>query len=161
MHNESPAQPDALGLKIGIAVSRYHPEITNQLLEGAKRVYLANGGQEQGLIVVQTPGAYELTAVCRTMAEIGTFDAAVALGCVITGETNHDQYINQGVVQGLTSITCATGMPVGFGVLTCQTLEQARARAGGTIGNKGEETMSATIETVNSLRKLWEQEGDD
>lgn len=160
MHDENTAQPDASDVRMGIAVSRYHSEITEKLLQGARDFYLAHGGREKDLTVVHTPGAYELTAICRTFAELGPFDAAVALGCVITGETTHDQYICQSVVQGLTSITCATGMPVGFGVLTCQNLEQARQRAGGALGNKGEETMAATIEIANSLQNLWIHAGE-
>lgn len=139
-------------------MSRYHGEITNRLLEGAKSFFLSHGGSEENLIIMRTPGAFELTVACRALAEIDTIDAVIALGCVISGETTHDQYINQSIIQGLTTITTTTGLPVGFGVLTCQTMKQARVRAGGAKGNKGEETMAAVIEMANTLQALWADE---
>lgn len=158
MHTEITSSPDASGLRIGIAVSRYHGEITNRLLEGAKSFFLSHGGSEENLIIMRTPGAFELTVACRALAEIDTIEAVIALGCVISGETTHDQYINQSIIQGLTTITTTTGLPVGFGVLTCQTMKQARVRAGGAKGNKGEEAMAAVIEMANTLQALWADE---
>ena len=99
-----------------------------------------------------------MTVACRALAEIDTIEAVIALGCVISGETTHDQYINQSIIQGLTTITTTTGLPVGFGVLTCQTMKQARVRAGGAKGNKGEEAMAAVIEMANTLQALWADE---
>ena len=158
MHTEITSSPDASGLRIGIAVSRYHGEITNRLLEGAKSFFLSHGGSEENLIIMRTPGAFELTVACRALAEIDTIEAVIALGCVISGETTHDQYINQSIIQGLTTITTTTGLPVAFGVLTCQSMKQARVRAGGAKGNKGEEAMAAVIEMANTLQTLWADE---
>ncbi len=160
MHTEITSSPDASGLRIGIAVSRYHGEITDRLLEGAKSFFLSHGGSEENLIIMRTPGAFELTVACRALSEIDTIDAIIALGCVISGETTHDTYINQSVVQGLTTITTTTGLPVGFGVLTCQTMKQARVRAGGGgeeggKGNKGEEAMAAALEMAKIIQTLW------
>ena len=92
--------------------------------------------------------------VCRAQAVRGDFDAVVALGCIISGETDHDRHIASAVATGLTMITVDTSVPVAFGVLTCRTLEQALARAGGDRGNKGAEAMAAAIETARTLRGL-------
>ena len=159
MHQDITPHTDASELRIGIAISRYHSEITDRLLESAMEYFTSQGGHPDNLLVVPTPGAFELTVVCRAFSEIDNLDAALALGCVIAGETTHDQYINQSITQGLTSITLETGLPIGFGVLTCQSLEQARARAGGKIGNQGEEAMAAAIEITNTLLMLSEVEG--
>ena len=158
MHTEITSSPNASGLRIGISVSRYHGEITNRLLEGAKTFFFSQGGVEENLIIMRVPGAFELTVACRALSEIDTIDAVIALGCVISGETNHDQYINQSIVQGLTTITTTTGLPIGFGVLTCQSMEQAQERSGGAKGNKGEETMAAALEMANALQTLWANE---
>ncbi len=106
---------------------------------------------------------------CRALAEIDTIDAIIALGCVISGETSHDMYINQSIVQGLTTITTNTGLPIGFGVLTCQTMKQARVRSGGAAGagdekgkgNKGAEAMAAALEMANVIQTLWPIEESD
>ncbi len=172
MHTEITSSPDASGLRIGIAVSRYHGEITDRLLEGAKTFFLAHGGAEDNLIIMRTPGAFELTVACRALAEIDTIDAIIALGCVISGETTHDTYINQSIVQGLTAITTPTGLPIGFGVLTCQSMKQARVRSGGSggaggvgdekgKGNKGAEAMAAALEMANVIQTLWPIEDSD
>lgn len=164
MHVDLTSNASAASLRIGMAVSRYHADVTDALCRGARELFLAAGGNERLLTIVHAPGSFELPAICRAMALAETragrrvFQALVALGCVITGETTHDQYIAQSVVQGLTSITAQTGTPIAFGVLTCQSLEQARCRAmplsaaGGS--NKGAEAMRAAIETANIIRGL-------
>ncbi len=172
MYTEINSSPDASGIRIGIAVSRYHGEITDRLLEGAKTFFLSHGGSEDNLIIMRTPGAFELTVACRALAEIDTIDAIIALGCVISGETTHDTYINQSIVQGLTAITTPTGLPIGFGVLTCQSMKQARVRSGGSggaggvgdekgKGNKGAEAMAAALEMANVIQTLWPIEDSD
>jgi 6,7-dimethyl-8-ribityllumazine synthase len=143
---------DARGLRIGIAVSGYHQAITHPLRDAAIATFIEAGGAEADMPIIAAPGSYELTAVCRALAHRGDLDAVVALGCILTGETTHDHYLAQAVACGLTSITVATGVPVAFGVLTCQSLEQAKARAGGLRGNKGTEAMSAAIQTVRAIR---------
>jgi 6,7-dimethyl-8-ribityllumazine synthase len=152
MHRSLDQVSGAEDMRIGLAVSRYHDDVVAALHDGAVKTFRAAGGREDHLATVEVPGAFELTAACAALAARGDLDAAVALGCVISGETTHDQYICQAVAHGLTDITVRTGLPVAFGVLTCQTMEQARARAGGAVGNKGAEAMAAAIQTVHALR---------
>jgi 6,7-dimethyl-8-ribityllumazine synthase len=154
MYDKIRPETDATGLRIGLAVSRYHDRITDALYKAAVDRFRRAGGADADLRVVQTPGAFELTAVCRAFAADGNIDAVVALGCVISGETDHDRYIASAVATGLTMITVETGVPVAFGLLTCATLEQAEARAGGDHGNKGDEAMLAAIETARVIRSL-------
>src|SRR5262249_14479307 len=147
MKARSKSSPDATGLRIGIAVSGYHRKITGALCEGAIQAFRDAGGRERDLLIVPAAGAFELTAVCRALAHRGDLDAVVALGCIIAGQTRHDRYLAAAVAAGLTAITVETGVPVAFGVLTCDSLRQARQRAGGKHGNKGAEAMAAAIET--------------
>ena len=149
-------QPEtsAVGLRIAVAVSRYHARITDALCAAAVDCFRSSDGEEDLLEVVPTAGAFDLTAVCVALANRGDLDAVVALGCVISGETPHDQYIASAVASGLTMITVRTGVPVSFGVLTCSSLEQALARAGGDHGNKGTEAMAAAIATAQTIRAL-------
>ena len=172
MHDTSATKLDASNLRIGIAVSRYHGEITAALLKGATQSFRDVGGRDEAIETFDVPGTWELTGICRAIAmlESGegrpTFDAIVALGCILTGETTHDQYIAQSVTQGLTAITIETGTPIAFGVLTCQTIEQARARAGlaarpgahGGTANKGVEAMQAAIAAALAVRRIRERD---
>ncbi|TVQ53309.1 MAG: 6,7-dimethyl-8-ribityllumazine synthase, partial [Phycisphaerales bacterium] len=100
--------------------------------------------------------SFELVSIAAAIARQGQVDAIVAIGCVITGETPHDQYICSAVANGLAQISVETGIPVAFGVLTCQTMGQARNRAGGRQGNKGEEAMTAAIEAAGAVRQVRE-----
>ena len=154
MYSDSKPGASACGLRIGIAVSAYHAQITTALRAGAIKQFTDAQGVEADLRVVPAPGTFELTAVCKALINGGGLDAVVALGCVISGETTHDTYIATSVAHGLTELTLATGVPVTFGVLTCQTIDQARARAGGPRGNKGAEAMAAAIETTVILKSL-------
>lgn len=139
---------------LAIIVSRYNATITDELLYAAAEEYGAAGGSPDNLVVIDAPGAYELPALCFHAARSGEFAGVLALGCIIKGETDHDQYIANAVAQGLMHITLQTGIPCAFGVLTTDTVEQAQARAGGAKGNKGQEAMAALIETVYSVRSL-------
>jgi 6,7-dimethyl-8-ribityllumazine synthase len=142
----------AAGLRIGVAVSRYHAAITDAMRDAAIRQFADAGGGSSDLQIVSTPGAFELVAACQSLAARNDIDAVVAIGCVISGETTHDQYIASAVAHGLTSITVQTGVPVTFGVLTCQSMDQAKARAGGERGNKGAEAMAAAIEAARIVQ---------
>ncbi len=155
-------ETDLSSLKLGIAVSKYHGWATDCLLEGAIQRWRVLGGSMDRLLVMQTPGTWELTAVIAAMAEQKKIDAAVALGVVIRGETPHFNYICQGVMRGLTDVTTVTGIPVGLGVLTCDTPEQARARSGGESGNKGAEAVTAAVEAALAIRAVrsFEFSGD-
>ena len=146
------------GLRIGLAVSTYHSEITRSLREAAERAFAQAGGAAQDLVAVEVPGAFELIAICRALAERDDIDGIVALGCVIRGETQHDQAIVAAVAHGLSSIIVDTGVPIGFGVLTCENIEQARERAGGAKGNKGEEAMHAAIAAAAAIDALAQEE---
>ncbi len=154
MYSDSKPGASACGLRIGIAVSAYHAQITTALRASAIKQFTDAQGVEADLRVVPAPGTFELTAVCKALINGGGLDAVVALGCVISGETTHDTYIATAVAHGLTELNLATGVPVTFGVLTCQTIDQARARAGGPRGNKGAEAMAAAIETTVILKSL-------
>jgi 6,7-dimethyl-8-ribityllumazine synthase len=159
MYNPDQPETDASGLHVALVVSRYHARVTDALCVAATECFQSAGGSVDDLEIVHTPGAFELTAVCRAQAVRDEFDVVVALGCIIAGETDHDRYIAAAVATGLTTITVQTGVPVAFGVLTCRTLEQALARAGGDRGNKGAEAMAAAIETARTLRGLRELRG--
>ena len=164
MFSSSPDKPDAQGLRIGIAVSRYHHEVTDSMRDAAIEAFVRSGGVKEHLTVTPTLGSFDLTAVCQAMATASgdddepAFDAIVALGCIIAGETEHNEYIGHAVAQGLTAITVKTGVPIAFGVLTCENLKQAWLRSmdapakGGL--NKGAEAMLAAIQTANAVRTI-------
>ncbi len=154
MHIERDVPVDATGLRIGITVSRYHHEITEALWAGAVDTFTGAGGSRADLDVVAAPGAFELTVLAQALAGREDLDGVVALGCIIRGETTHDTHLARALAHGLTQIALETRKPVTFGVLTCQTLHQARERAGGPKGNKGSEAMAAAIDTIRTLRAL-------
>ena len=158
MHAPPTTTLNAKGLRIAIAVSRYHHEITDSMLAAAKKAFADAGGDEDQLTVVPAAGSFELTAICRSLSA-RHFEAVVALGCLITGETAHDLHIAQSVTQGLTAITVQTGMPIAFGVLNCHNLDLARARSieAAPDMNKGAEAMRAAIETATTIRWLHEE----
>lgn len=151
-NDSSPARADRLHL--AMVVSQYHRQITDRLRDGAVAHFLEAGGSRDDLLLVGAAGAWEITAICRALANETARDGIVALGCIITGETTHDRHISESLVWGLTQITLQTGMPIAFGILTCQSMEQARARSGGSRGNKGVEAMNAAIQTACTLRDL-------
>ncbi|NRA56810.1 MAG: 6,7-dimethyl-8-ribityllumazine synthase [Phycisphaerales bacterium] len=146
---QSPSQPPA----IAIVVSRYNDSITGPMLLGAIDA-LQHRWPGATPAVLRAPGAFELVAMSSAALRTGAFEAVVALGCVIKGETSHDQHINDAVAGGLASLAAETGVPVCFGVITAGNDQQARDRAGGSKGNKGAETMQAALETIDELRRL-------
>ena len=154
MHIRRDAPLDAAGLRIGIAVSRYHHDITEALWKGAVDTFTGAGGSRADLDVVAAPGSFELTIVAQALAAREDLDGVVALGCIIRGETSHDRHLAGAIAGGLTRVALDARKPVAFGVLTCQSLHQARARAGGEHGNKGVEAMTAAIEAIRTLRAL-------
>jgi 6,7-dimethyl-8-ribityllumazine synthase len=157
MSSERPQQDpeaSAQGLRIVVIVSRYNAEITEALLEGAQGAFESMGGQESNLTVVRVPGAFELPAVAGVCSRMGKYDGIVALGCLIQGETVHDRVIADAAAHALASISAMAAIPVGFGLLTTKTYEQAMARAGGDKGNKGADTMRACIETHHAIGSI-------
>ncbi len=154
MHIALNQTPDGRGLRIGLVVSRYHDAVTGAMRDGAERAFIEAGGSTDDLLMVEAPGAFELPALAAAVAETGRVDAVVTLGCIITGETTHDRYIAHAVADGLTRLSIERVLPVALGVLTCQTIEQAEARAGGDQGNKGAEAMAAAIASARQIRAL-------
>jgi 6,7-dimethyl-8-ribityllumazine synthase len=144
----------AAGMKFSIVVSRWNAVITDRLLEGAIDGLLRSGAQRADIGIVRVPGAWEVPAAARTIAEQGSVDAIITLGCLIRGETAHYEAIYNEVARGIGQSQQETGIPHSFGVLTCETLEQALNRAGIKAGNKGFEAAVAAIEMVSIGRKL-------
>ncbi len=131
--------------RIAIVVSTYNFHITEKLWLGACETARAGGIQESNIDTFWVPGAWELPLACKRALGYMSYDAVLAFGCVIRGETTHDQHINRAVSTALMNMSLESEKPIGFGLLTVNTIEQAEARAGGTVGNKGEETMQAVL----------------
>jgi len=141
-------------LRIGIVASRFNEFITSKLVEGALDALRRHGVPEEHVELAWAPGAYEIPVVARWMAESGRYDAVVALGCVIRGATAHFDYVAGEAARGIAQVSRDTGVPVMFGVLTTDTLEQAIERAGTKAGNKGAEAALGAIEMANLRRAL-------
>ncbi len=150
-HGDPAAAADA---RIALVVSRYNDFVTLRLYEGALAALRENGVEEESIETAFVPGAWELSLVAQRFAEAGGFDAVIVLGAVIRGETTHDQYINQQVSHSLGQLALRTGIPVLFGLLTCNTVDQAINRAGGSVGNKGTECALAALEMISLLRQM-------
>ncbi|HET6882842.1 MAG TPA: 6,7-dimethyl-8-ribityllumazine synthase [Pirellulales bacterium] len=144
--------------RFSIVVARYNETITSRLLRGAVDVLVEHGISEDAIEVAWVPGAFEIPLVAARQAASGRFAAVLCLGAVIRGETTHDQHINRAVSTELARIGVDSGVPVLFGILTCDNLEQAIHRAGGNVGNKGAECAAAALEMVNLLTNLEEGE---
>jgi 6,7-dimethyl-8-ribityllumazine synthase len=144
----------AAGMRFGIVVARWNAVITDRLLQGALDGLLRSGANRAQIEIVRVPGAWEIPSAARALAETGRFDGVIALGCLLRGETAHYEAIYTEVSRGIGQSQQETGVPHGFGVLTCETLEQALNRAGVKAGNKGFESAVATIEMVDIHRKI-------
>lgn len=144
---------DGEGLRVCIVVSRWNEFVTRRLLEGATTTLRERGLREGDVAVAWVPGAFEVPTAAKWAAASGRFDAVVCLGAVIRGETAHFEYVAGGAAEGIAAVARETGVPVIFGVLTVDSVEQAMARAGGKDGHKGSESAQAAIEMAN-LRKL-------
>jgi 6,7-dimethyl-8-ribityllumazine synthase len=141
-------------MKFSIVVARWNAVITERLLEAALDALLRSGAQRAEIEVVRVPGAWEIPSAARTLAEAGRTDAIITLGCLLRGETAHYEAIYNEVARGIGQSQQETGIPHSFGVLTCETLEQALQRAGIKAGNKGFEAALAAIEMVSLSRKI-------
>jgi 6,7-dimethyl-8-ribityllumazine synthase len=148
----------ATGMKFAIVVARWNAVITDRLLEGALDALLRSGTRRSGIEVVRVPGAWEIPAAARTVANLGKVDAVISLGCLLRGETAHYEAIYNEVARGIGQSQQETGIPHSFGVLTCESLEQALNRAGVKAGNKGFEAAVAAVEMVSLRRKLQQGE---
>ena len=154
MPTEFQGELDAAGQRFAIVVSRYNDSITKRLLSGAVSTLKEHGVQDSDVDIAWVPGAWELPLVTQRLAESRRYAAVICLGAVIRGETTHDQHINRQVSLSLGDISLRTGLPIAFGLLTCNSVEQAINRAGGSHGNKGNECALAALEMADLLRKL-------
>lgn len=145
---------DAAAFRFGLVAARFNGSIVERLIAGARETLLQNGILDEHIELVRVPGAWEMPAALDALANTGRFDALVALGAVIRGETPHFDYICSECAAGCARVTARTGLAVGFGVLTCDDAEQAAARAGGKAGNKGQEAAEAALEMAYLLRSL-------
>ena len=137
-----------------IVVARFNESVTRRLLDGALETLQQHGVSDENILVVWVPGSFEIPLVADRLAKSGRYAAVCCLGAVIQGETDHHEYINREVSHGIMQSSLSSGVPVLFGVLTCQSMDFALDRAGGKSGNKGSETALAAIEMVNLLKKL-------
>jgi 6,7-dimethyl-8-ribityllumazine synthase len=144
----------AAGFRFAVVVSKYNDFVTDRLQTGALEALATAGVDRDEVTVVRVPGAYELPLAAQHAAESGRFDAVVCLGCLIRGETPHFEYISSAVSQGLTTAAAATGVPITFGVLTTNSVEEALARAGDGPTNKGHEAAIAAIEMAEVVAQL-------
>lgn len=148
--------PDGQSFKIGIVVARWNNDITSALLEAAQETLAKSGVQENNIKVVQVPGAFELTVASKMLLQTESFDGIIALGCVIKGETSHNEYINTAVANGLTQLALVSGKPCTFGLLTPNDMQQALDRSGGKHGNKGHEAAATVLEMIALKKSLTE-----
>jgi 6,7-dimethyl-8-ribityllumazine synthase len=145
---------DAKGIKVALVVARWNDLVTSRLLEAALDALVRHGASPGEQTVVKVPGSWEIPLVAAKLASSGSYDAVVALGCLIRGETPHFDLLASEAAKGLAQAGLASGRPVSFGVLTCDTLEQALERAGAKAGNKGWDAAVAAIEMVSLYRRL-------
>jgi 6,7-dimethyl-8-ribityllumazine synthase len=144
----------ARGRKVAIVAARFNDFIVSSLLKGATGAWLERGGPAEDLLIARVPGAFELPVVARRLAVSGRYDAVVALGCVIRGDTPHFEYVSGECARGLQLASLETGVPIIFGVLTVETVEQALERAATSAGNKGGEAMAAALEMASLMARL-------
>lgn len=144
----------AQGLKFGIVVSRFNEFITSKLLEGALDALLRHGAKETDIQIVRVPGSFEIPLIAKKMAQSGKFNAIICLGTLIRGATPHFDYIAAEVSKGIALVTLETGIPVSFGVITTDTIEQAIERAGSKSGNKGWDAALVAIEMARVVEQI-------
>jgi len=145
---------DAQGLRIGIVVSRYNHFITEKLLEGALDGFKSHGGDDDKVTIVRVPGAFEIPLIADKLAASGRYDALVCLGAVIRGDTPHFDYVCDAVTRGIGVAVQTHKIPIGFGVLTTNDVQQAMERAGAKDANKGYEALLTVVEMISVLRQL-------
>jgi len=145
---------NAKGFRFGLVVSRYNHFITERLLEGALDALMRHGGKEENLEIVRVPGSFEIPLLAKQMAASGRYDAVICVGALIRGGTSHFDVLSAEVTKGVAQAALETGVPITFGVITTDTLEQAIERAGTKMGNKGWEAAESAIELVNLLKAV-------
>lgn len=145
---------DARGLKFAIVVSRFNSFITDRMVEGALDVLVRHNASPSDIDIVKVPGSFEIPLGVKTVAKLNKYDAIIAIGAIIRGETSHFDYLASEVTKALSAIGLEFGIPVASGVITTDTLEQAIERAGSKAGNRGGEAASSAIEMINLIRAL-------
>jgi 6,7-dimethyl-8-ribityllumazine synthase len=145
---------NAKGFRFGLVVSRFNNFITERLLEGALDALMRHGGKDENIEIVRVPGSFEIPLLAKQMASSGRFDAVICLGALIRGGTIHFDVLSAEVTKGVAQVGLETGVPITFGVITTDTLEQAIERAGTKMGNKGWEAAESAIELVNLLKAI-------
>ena len=154
MPNYIEGKLNAEGIRVGIVVGRFNSFIGERLLEGALDALIRHGANDGQITVARVPGAFEIPLATQKMAQSGKYDALICLGAVIRGSTPHFDYVASEVSKGIAHVSLATGVPIAFGVLTTDTIEQAIERAGTKAGNKGFDAAMTVIETVNLFREM-------
>jgi 6,7-dimethyl-8-ribityllumazine synthase len=154
MPNVIPTAELAPDDRFAIVVAKWNESVTRKLLDGAVTTLREHGVADEAIDVAWVPGAFEIPLVAQRMAASGRYQAVICLGAVIRGETSHDQHINRAVSTAISLIALETGIPVLFGLLTCETMEQAIHRAGGNVGNKGSECAAAALEMIGLLKTM-------
>lgn len=154
MATEVRGKLDGSGLRVAVIVSRFNEFITSHLLEGARHELIRHGVAEQNLTIIWVPGSWELPLAAKTAVGTGRFDAVVCLGAVIRGHTSHHEHVAAAAARGIADLALACGVPVAFGVLTCDSLEQAIERSGAKSGNKGADAAISAIEMVSVLAQI-------
>lgn len=147
---------DATGLKFAIVVSRFNHFITDRLLEGALDALIRHGAKEDCIAIYRVPGAFEIPLIAKRVAASGQYDAVICLGCVVRGATPHFEYVAAETSKGIALASLETGVPIAFGILTTDNLEQAIERAGSKSGNKGWHAALSAIEMANLLKNMRE-----
>ena len=151
---DSDLVPDTTGMRFGIVVSGWNTNITSKLLEGAVGTLKKHGVPDDNIIILSVPGSFELTFGAAQMIKSGKVDAVIALGCVIRGETPHFNYVCSGATNGITYLNATQNVPVIYGLLTTENMHQAEQRAGGLLGNKGDECAITAIKMIDFSCKL-------
>ena len=146
--------PSAENMRFGILVSEWNYNITGALLAGAVKTLQAHGAKEENILVEHVPGSLELTFGANQMIQSGKVDAVIAIGCVVRGDTPHFDYVCAGTTQGIAHLNATTDIPVIYGLITTNNMQQAEDRAGGCLGNKGDECAVAAIKMVNLKQQL-------
>ncbi len=145
--------PSAKGMKVGIVVSEWNTEITGALLEGASKTLIDNGVKKEDILVKTVPGSFELIYGAQLMTKL-PLDAVIAIGCVIRGDTPHFDYICQGTTAGLAHLNATQNIPVIYGLITANNMQQAKDRSGGRLGNKGDECAVTAIKMADYRRSV-------
>jgi len=144
----------AKGVKFGLVVSRFNDFINKRLMDGALDALIRHGAEDKNISIIKVPGSFEIPLMAKKLADSGNYDAVICLGAVIRGATPHFEYISAEVTKGIAQVALDTGVPVSFGILTTDNIEQAIERAGTKSGNKGWDAAMSAIEMVNVLKSV-------